>query len=128
MYCHTDYDHTIQSYYTITLYEHAIEVGYCLCAMRVYTNAVLAPKFSTLCTVVLVYTVWDVCIYNYNKQEDLPRVVQSFPILFSVPMPRMRGVLELFQSELLISAGDITKIVRAFPSLLGLEPEVSNVH
>ena len=60
-------------------------------------------------------------------QEDLPRVVQSFPILFSVPLPRMRGVLELFQSELLISSSDITKIVRAFPSLLGLEPEVSTI-
>ncbi|KAG5187906.1 mTERF-domain-containing protein [Tribonema minus] len=57
------------------------------------------------------------------NEEDVPRVVQTFPLLFAVPVERMRGVYGLLASELLITRPDITKIVRAFPSLLGLEPE-----
>ncbi|CAM9885935.1 unnamed protein product [Chrysoparadoxa australica] len=60
------------------------------------------------------------------SDEDLPRVLQTFPVLFAVPLERMRRVVRFFDEELHIGNvdADLVKITRAFPSLLGLDPDV----
>lgn len=57
------------------------------------------------------------------SEEDLPRVLQTFPLLFAVPLPRMQDVVKFLSEDLTINSRDIAKIIRAFPSLLGLERE-----
>jgi hypothetical protein len=62
-----------------------------------------------------------------SSQEDTPRVLQTFPLLLGVPLERMKAVCTFLTVEVSISCGDLAKIIRAFPSLLGLEPEVHMV-
>ncbi|CAN0251547.1 unnamed protein product, partial [Laminaria digitata] len=57
------------------------------------------------------------------SEEDLPRVLQTFPLLFAVPLVRMQDVVSFLSEDLTINKRDIAKIIRAFPSLLGLERE-----
>ncbi|CAM9714409.1 unnamed protein product [Scytosiphon promiscuus] len=57
------------------------------------------------------------------SEEDLPRVLQTFPLLFALPLSRMQDVMDFLSEELTINEKDIAKIIRAFPSLLGLERE-----
>ncbi|CAM9090881.1 unnamed protein product, partial [Ectocarpus sp. 4 AP-2014] len=57
------------------------------------------------------------------SEEDLPRVLQTFPLVFALPLSRMKDVMAFLSEDLSISRNDIAKIIRAFPSLLGLERE-----
>ncbi|CAM9444454.1 unnamed protein product, partial [Ectocarpus fasciculatus] len=57
------------------------------------------------------------------SEEDLPRVLQTFPLVFALPLSRMKDVMAFLSEDLTISRNDIAKIIRAFPSLLGLERE-----
>ncbi|CBJ32380.1 conserved unknown protein [Ectocarpus siliculosus] len=57
------------------------------------------------------------------SEEDLPRVLQTFPLVFALPLSRMKDVMAFLSEDLSIGRNDIAKIIRAFPSLLGLERE-----
>lgn len=46
------------------------------------------------------------------SQEDVPRVLQSFPLLFALPLSRMQDVVDFFSVDLYINRRDIAKIIR----------------
>ncbi|CAN0389915.1 unnamed protein product, partial [Discosporangium mesarthrocarpum] len=66
------------------------------------------------------------------SEDDLPRMLETFPLLLALSMGRMKASLRFMTWELNINSWDAAKIVRqvvggmvrlAFPSLLGLEVE-----
>lgn len=46
------------------------------------------------------------------SEEDLPRVLQTFPLLLAMPLARMRDVVDFLSVDLSINAMDLSKIVR----------------
>lgn len=46
------------------------------------------------------------------SEDDLPRVLQTFPLLFAVPLPRMQDVVNFLSEDLAINSRDIAKIIR----------------
>ena len=46
------------------------------------------------------------------SEEDLPRVLQTFPLLFAVPLPRMQDVVDFLSKDLTINGRNIAKIIR----------------
>lgn len=46
------------------------------------------------------------------SEEDLPRVLQTFPLLFALPLSRMQDVMDFLSEDLTISRKDIAKIIR----------------
>lgn len=46
------------------------------------------------------------------SEEDLPRVLQTFPLLLALPLSRMQDVLSFLAEELTINRKDTAKIIR----------------
>lgn len=46
------------------------------------------------------------------SEEDLPRVLQTFPLLFALPLSRMQDVTDFLAEDLTINRKDIAKIIR----------------
>lgn len=46
------------------------------------------------------------------SEDDLPRVLQTFPLVFAVPLARMRDVVAFLSEDLTINDRDIAKIIR----------------
>ena len=56
--------------------------------------------------------------------EDVPSVVQSFPLVLGLDVgSRMRPVRLFLLEDLALPQDSVTKICRAFPSLLSLDKE-----
>lgn len=65
--------------------------------------------FFTHCSFVQVRFLWsDVGV----SEEDLPRVLQTFPLVFALPLSRMKDVMAFLSEDLIISRNDIAKIIR----------------
>lgn len=52
------------------------------------------------------------------SEEDVPRVLQSFPLLFALPLSRMQDVVDFLSVDLYINSRDIAKIIRC--AVLGI--------
>lgn len=46
------------------------------------------------------------------SEEDLPRVLQTFPLLFALPLSRMQDVVSFLAEDLTINGRDVAKIIR----------------
>lgn len=46
------------------------------------------------------------------SEEDLPRVLQTFPLLFALPLSRMQDVMAFLTEDLTINKKDTAKIIR----------------
>ena len=46
------------------------------------------------------------------SEDDLPRVLQAFPLLFAIPPSRMQDVVDFLSEELYINVKDTAKIIR----------------
>lgn len=46
------------------------------------------------------------------SEEDLPRVLQTFPLLFALPLSRMQDVMAFLTEDLTINRKDTAKIIR----------------
>lgn len=46
------------------------------------------------------------------SEEDLPRVLQTFPLLFALPLSRMQDVMAFLTEDLAINRKDTAKIIR----------------
>lgn len=61
------------------------------------------------CSIAQVRFLWeDVGV----SEEDLPRVLQTFPLLFALPLARMQDVVDFLSEDLTINDKDIAKIIR----------------
>lgn len=46
------------------------------------------------------------------SEEDLPKVLQTFPLLFALPLSRMQDVMAFLTEDLTINKKDTAKIIR----------------
>lgn len=46
------------------------------------------------------------------SEAELPRVLQTFPLIFAVPLGRMRDVLDFLSEDISINRKDVAKIIR----------------